>query len=221
MSTRDKEEDIAWGHFLSQHKRAQNAENFTRAFYQPTNPLAFAADDMLQMLDYESVTGDRLDLVGSIVGASRIMPTGITLSYFGFSNQAAGRGFGIARMRHEGEPITQSYTASDTEYKQLIKIKIMLNNGHGTASELAEAAKIAFAAPVASARDAGPAAVELWVGRIPGTNEGIGKVIPDFLPRAAGVKISLKFWDANLPFGFSNNNQYGFGVGIMARTPLT
>lgn len=218
---RETESDVAWSHFLLQHKNSPNAEGFVRPFYAPMDIIGASSDEMLMALDIDRASGSRLDLIGSIVGASRYLPQGITLAYFGFINQPSGRGFGIARMRHEGEPLTEAYNASDDEYRTIIKTKIALNNGHGTAEEIAEAAKVAFRAPVASARDAGPAAIELWVGRIPGPDEGLGRVIPEFLPRAAGVSISIVFWSPNLPFGFASNGHFGFGVGVLARTPVS
>lgn len=218
--TRPPEDDVAWGYFLPQHRNSVNAENFARSFFTPLNELARSLEDLLSALDLENASGERLDLIGSIVGASRYMPQGITLAYFGFAHQPAGRGFGRARMRHEGEPLTQSYTANDQEFKVLIRLKIMLNNGHGTAPEIAAAAKFAFRAPTASARDAGPGKIELWVGRIPSQDEGLGRVIPDMLPRLAGVSINIIFWEPLLPFGFANNGHFGFGVGVLARTPF-
>jgi hypothetical protein len=219
--TRPSESDVAWGNFLSQHINAKNAENVVRPIFQPMDPAGQGLDAMRTQMDYSAVTGDRLDKIGSIVGANRYLPQGLKLVFFGFITQEAGRGFGQARMRHENEPLAEAYTLNDVEYRQIIKAKIALNNGHGTAREIEDAAKIAFRAPVASARDAGPGAIELWIGRIPGADEGLGRVIPDFLPRLAGVRISIKFWNPQLPFGFSNNKHFGFGVGIMARTPLT
>lgn len=214
------QDEIAWDKFLSQHKNSPQAEGFARSFFMPMNAISSSLEQLTRALDLDSAQGARLDLIGSIVGASRYMPQGITLAYFGFVTQASGRGFGQARMYHDGEALAQSYTAGDEEYRILIKTKIALNNGHGTAKEIEDAARYAFRAPTASARDAGPGHVELWIGRIPNINEGLGRVIPDILPRAAGVRISLVFWNPELPFGFKNNNHFGFGVGILARNPI-
>lgn len=217
----DKQEEIAWSHFLSQHQNSQNMEGFVKPFFAPMTTLANSLDRMTFEDDIEASSGARLDLVGSIVGATRFFPQGISLAFFGFISQPSGRAFGVARMRHEDDAITQSYTAGDVEYRTLIKTKIALNNGHGTAPEIARAAKIAFNAPVVSARDAGEAHIELWVGRIPSLDEGLGKIIPDYLPKLAGVSMNIVFWSPSLPFGFISNKHFGFGVGIMARTPLS
>lgn len=214
------QDQVAWDNFLSQHKNSPVAEGFARSFFVPMNDIARSLEQLTLALDIDAAEGARLDLIGSIVGASRYMPQGITLAYFGFVTQVSGRGFGQARMYHDSEPLSQAYTAGDDEYRVLIKTKIALNNGHGTAAEIEAAARYAFRAPTASARDAGPAHVELWVGRIPSVNEGLGRVIPDILPRAAGVRISIVFWNPELAFGFRNNNHFGFGVGILARNPI-
>lgn len=222
MATSDKTQaDLAWNNFLWQHHKSVNAENFVKPFYLPFEYAVSSGRQLLNALDFEGAEGARLDLIGSIVGASRYLPQGVTLNFFGFITQPVGRGFGQARMRHEGEAQSESYTAGDVEFKTIIRAKIALNNGHGTASEIEEAAKRAFNAPTVSARDAGPAAIELWVGRVPGIEEGIGRVIPDLLPRAAGVQISIVFWTPDLPFGFISNGHFGFGFGVMARTPVS
>lgn len=218
---KEKQSDIAWNNFLWQHQKSPNAENFVKPFYLPFDYAVDSAEQLRFALDLDKAEGERLDYIGSIVGASRYLAQGIKLPFFGFNSQEVGRGFGQARMRHEGEAQSEAYTAGDEEFKTIIRTKIFLNNGHGTAAEIEEAAKIAFRAPTVSARDAGPATVELWVGRIPSVDEGLGRVIPDMLPRAAGVLINIVFWSPDLPFGFISNGHFGFGVGVMARTPVS
>ncbi len=211
--------EVAWDNFLRQHKNSPKAEAFVKSIYAPTISFNISAERLKTATDVDKATGGRLDAIGSIVGVSRYLSQGITLAFFGFRNQPSGRGFGQARMRYEGEAITQAYEANDIEYRSLIKAKIALNNSHGTAPELEQAAMTAFRAPVCSARDAGNASINLWVGRIPSVDEGLGRVIPDFLPRPAGVKINIVFWNPSLPFGFKSNNHFGFGIGVLARTP--
>lgn len=218
---REPEGDIAWGHILRQHEKSPKLEGFVRGFYGPMTSLATNLEALQTALRLDDATGARLDLIGSIVGASRYVAQGITLAYFGFATQPSGRGFNQARMRREGEPLTQAYTALDSEYRTIIRLKIAQNNSHGTAYDIEQAAKMAFKAPVVSARDAGTAHIELWVGRIPGVEEALGRVVPEMLPRAAGVSISIVFWAPNLPFGFRSNNHFGFGVGVMARSPFS
>jgi hypothetical protein len=218
---RPLDSEIAWGNFKRQHSEDINMEAFVKSLYAPLDSLGQALEAMKSLTDINQASGQRLDLIGSIVGADRYLPQGITLAFFGFISQPSGRGFGKARMRSQNEGTTESYTAADAEFKTLIRTKIALNNGHGTAPEIEAAAKLAFNAPVVSARDAGDASIDLWVGRIPSVDEGLGRVLPDYLPRAAGVSVNIIFWEPSLPFGFSNNKHFGFGVGVLARSPLS
>ena len=213
--------DIAWGHVLEQHRRSPNAEGFFRAFYDPLTGLASGLDDLSLALVLDQAEGERLDLIGSIVGLGRELPTGITLLYFGFANQASGRGFGQARMRREREPIAATYTAPDVEFRAMIRAKIALNNGRGTAPELEAAGRTAFRWPHVSVRDAGPAHFELWIGREPEIGEVASATLSPLLPRGAGIGMSIGRQAVVLFFGFREQNLAGFGVGILARTPST
>ena len=110
---RASDADVAWGHFLAQHKGKPVLEAFVRALYAPIAPLADSLVGLRTALDLDRAEGARLDLIGSIVGVSRHIPQGIVLSYFGFQSQPAGRGFGQARLRREGEPVALAGGASE------------------------------------------------------------------------------------------------------------
>lgn len=211
--------DIAWSHVLEQHRGSPNAEGFFRAFYDPLTGLAGALDDLSLALTLDQAEGERLDLIGSIVGIGRELPTGITLTYFGFASQASGRGFGQARMRREREPISATYIAPDAEFRPMIRAKIALNNGRGTAPELEAAARAAFRWPAVSVRDAGPAHFELWIGREPQAGEVASATLSPLLPRGAGIGMTVGRQNVVLVFGFKEQGLAGFGVGVMARSP--
>jgi hypothetical protein len=211
--------DIAWSHVLDQHRASQTAEGFFRAFYAPLTGLANAFDDLTLALTLDQAEGERLDLIGSIVGIGRTLPAGITLLYFGFASQASGRGFGQARMRREREPISTTYIAPDAEFRPMIRAKIRLNNARGTAPEIEQASREAFRWPTVSVRDAGPAHFEIWIGREPEVGEVASATLSPLLPRAAGVGMSIGRQTILIPFGFRENNHLGFGLGFMARAP--
>lgn len=70
--------EIAWQNFLWQHHKSANAENFVKPFYLPFEYAVNSGTQLLSALDLEGAEGARLDLIGSIVGASRYLPQGIT-----------------------------------------------------------------------------------------------------------------------------------------------
>lgn len=219
---RPPEGDVAWGNMLSQHHGKPVTEGFVRGFFGPMSSAAEALDSLRSALDLDQATGGRLDAIGTIVGVSREVPNGTYLAYFGFASQPAGRGFGQARMRRRGDPVAQTYTMPDAEYRSVIRTKIALNNGHGTATEIADALRAAFKTPTVSVRDQAPGVARCWIGRVPTANEIIATVIPSLLPRLGGVRLEFLFYDADRVFGFRGQpGVAGFGAGIMTRTAQT
>lgn len=215
---REPQDAIAWSNVLRQHHDRPRTEGFFRAFYGPVTAAAAALDAIRSGRSLDDSSGARLDLIGSIVGVTRDVPNGLYIAYFGFGSQPAGRPFSVARMRREGEPIALSYTAGDAEYRSLIRAKIALNNGHGTAPEIAAALRAIFRVKQVSVRDVAPGEMEAWIGRIPQPDEVTGDIVQALLPRAAGVKLSLTYFSPAF-FGFQGQpGATGFGQGPLART---
>lgn len=209
---------IAWSHVLQQHRGSPNAEGFLRGFYAPLTGAANACDDLTLALVLDNATGERLDLIGSIVGAGRDVAEGVTLEYFGFDGYPGSLGFGEGRLRREGEPLSATYVLPDTEYRTVIRAKIHLNNARGTGPEIEAAACVAYSAPVAGVRDVGPAACELWVGRYVPETDPLFRTVPKLMGRAAGVSLNVVFYDAATPFGFAGfPGTFGFGAGVLSR----
>lgn len=210
--------EIAWSHVLQQHSDRTATEQFFKSFYAPLTGAANACDDLSLALVMDQATGGRLDLIASIVGASRDVAEGIIVPLFGFDGYAGSLGFGIGRLRREGEPTTEIYSMPDAEFRVVIRAKIALNNAHGTAPEIEAAARIAFSAPTASVRDTGTARCELWIGRIVPETDPLFRTVPKLLGRAAGVGLDVVFFDKTTPFGFEGYfDTYGFGFGILSR----
>jgi hypothetical protein len=211
------QDEVAWSHVLRQHANKPKTEGFFRAFYPPLTGAASALDGLVGDKGLDTAYGPHLDLIGSIVGITRDIPNGVYIAFFGFQSQPAGRAFGVARMRHDGEPIATSYTAADEEYRTMIRAKIALNNGHGTASEIAAALRRAFDVDLVSVRDGEPGVIEAWIGRIPSADDTTEALVDPLLPRAAGVRINYHYYTPAF-FGFEGQpGATGFNQGAMAR----
>jgi hypothetical protein len=199
---REPQDDIAWGNVLRQHVGKPRTEGFFRSFYPPLTQAASALDAVRADRALDDAEGARLDLIGSIVGISRDIPNGIYLAFFGYAEQPAGRGYGQARYRADGEPAATSYNAPDAEYRSLIRAKIALNNGHGTAPEIVAALRHVYGVDLVSVRDGTPGAVEIWIGMIPSPDDQREFLVRDLLPRAAGVRINFNFFSPEY-FGYA------------------
>lgn len=210
--------EIAWSHVLRQHSDKAATEGFFRAFYAPLTGAANACDDLSLALTLDQAEGRRLDLIGSIVGASRGVAEGVQIPFFGWRNYPATLGFGKGRLRRSGEPTNATYTLPDLEYRIVIRAKIFLNNARGTGPEIEAAARFAYRAPRAAVVDTGNASAEVRVGRIADENDPLFRTVPKLLGRAAGVRLNVVFEDSVLPFGWRGYpGTYGFGAGVLSR----
>lgn len=115
----------------------------------------FAGDwvlgDFLDMIDVDKAVGKQLDLIGKIVGLSRIAQ-GFTfgIPYYSYNNEAdpmhtpEQRGFSDighkvqASFKDYEESRKTIYEMSDGSYRAMIKLKIQSNNSRGTLKEIDE-----------------------------------------------------------------------------------
>lgn len=207
---------VAWEHFLAQHVGKSNTENFVRSFYEPIRVLDGVLKQLYTERWIETATGDALDGIGSIVGITRVASQPIYLEFFGFASQPAGRAFGVARMRKYYESYTTTSLLPDEEYRTAIKLKIALNNGHGTAEEIMYAFDTALNIKGTKVTDMGNATGNILIPKVVPSTDPEYYLIRSLIPGAAGVKFFITF-QGSVVFGFSNNpGFYGFGVGVMA-----
>lgn len=213
--------NIAWSHFLAQHVKKLNTENFVKAFYPPLEILDKALNELYTERWLETAEGLQLDGIGSIVGISRSVPNQVFLPFFGFFSQIAGRGFGQARMRRKREPWAESMVLGDIEYRTAIYLKIALNNGHGTAYEIAYAFNTSLRVQNTRVIDVGNANARVYINDFIMSYDPRSQLLDYMIPKAAGVKLWPYYYDQDFTFGFVNQNMgyYGFGIGILARRP--
>jgi hypothetical protein len=211
-------EEIAWSHFLAQHIGKKNTEDFVRSFYGPINTLGAVLEELYVKRGIDTATGSALDGIGSIVGISRNSPWPVYLEFFGFDSQPAGRAFGVARMRKFYEPYTETNLLSDAEYRMLIKGKIALNNGHGTAEEIIDAFNTALNIKGTGVFDVGNATGALLIPATIDNTTPQYYLIQSMIPGAAGVKWEVTLANPLYIFGFENQQRYyGFGVGVLSQ----
>ena len=87
--------------------------------------------------DVDVATGDRLDIIGRIVGTPRVIPFILPKLAFGFSENPNSRGFddkfisiaGSAPFQDKFAPAYSDLTLDDNDYRLFIKATIARNNG--------------------------------------------------------------------------------------------
>lgn len=180
------------------------------------NELELVLQDVALQSDIDQADGVNLDVIGEIVGISRIVPDSVPVQFFGFDGQDGALPYGDegysgngGRFREEAESATATTILSDQEYRLLIKAKIVKNHSNGTNEDLLQGLSYLFgqagySVPV-SVDDLGGMAVQIAIGRPLTYLEKVLVANLDILPKPAGVRISQRVtYNASSFFGFSD-----------------
>lgn len=218
MDLQQNHPEVAWGHWLAQFGNSKRLESLVKALLKPAEGIQGALRGLFLDRWLDTAEGKQLDGIGEIVGLSRVLDDSLYVQFFGFAGQPGVAGFGQARMRRRHErAVAGSTTLQDYEYRKLLYWKIALNNGRGTAPEIAAALKPIFDVSRVIVQDAGNAKIRIWVSKVPGPGDALMGNPYRWVPQAAGVGVQIITGSTEIPFGFREQGFYGFGVGVMAR----
>lgn len=193
-------------------------EGFVRSLYAPFNALSLAMGQLHEDRWLDTAFGAQLDGIGDIVGQARIIDESIYNYFFGFDGQPFITGFGVARIRKDWEAAAgQSAKLNDEEYRKVLRWKIAVNNGHGTAPEIAAALRGIFGVEDVRIKDVGNAKMIIWIDKLPNVNDPLLVNARRWIPKLAGVGVQVLLGSSGKPFGFLEQGFFGFGVGSMAR----
>ena len=171
-------------------------------------------DYIAKNINVLNARGVWLDLIGDIVGVSRVFEKEIQPVFFGFDDQPNTTGFGQARFRELDDKTTASSVLNDDDYRVVIIGKIARN--YGDVSEVGVATSVLnmTQADNVLVYQSGPATFSVYViGLI---SDNIKSILTgtDIIPRAAGVKMNLFFSGDDNIFGFADQlGVKGFDVG--------
>lgn len=85
-------------------------------------------EEFIPSFDIDQAWGDRLDLIGKMVGFSRTVSLIIDKKYFGFEGQTNSLGFGQAPFYRHNDARFTDLDLNDTDYQFYLKAKIIKNN---------------------------------------------------------------------------------------------
>jgi hypothetical protein len=194
----------------TQYTESQRFLAYVRALLDSSAELEAVLQKVAEQSDIDIAEGVNLDVIGEIVGVSRILPYSIAVRFFGFEGQPGGDVFGEegvlgigSRFRDELEPETATSVLADPEYRLLIRAKIVKNHAHGTNEDILQGLAYLFNAPRTVVEDLGGMAIGVAIGRQLTFQEKALVTVLDILPRPAGVRIN---WRAT----FDSANYFGF-----------
>lgn len=201
----------------TQYTASEKFLAYIRALLDSSAELEAVLQRVAEQADIDLAEGVNLDVIGEIVGISRIIPSSVQFSFFGFQDTPAALGFGEegepgigARFYDEGEPYLGTTVLNDPEYRLLIRAKIVKNHARGTNEDIISGLAYLFYSgndvPVV-VEDVGGMAIQVAIGRQLTYLEKVLISSLDILPRPAGVRISQRVtYSASNYFGFDGQN---------------
>ena len=194
----------------TQYTESQKFLAYVRALLESSAELEAVLQKVAEQTDIDLAAGVNLDVIGEIVGVSRIIPASVQLAFFGFQDNAAALNFGEegaqgvgGRFYDEGEPYLATSVLNDPEFRLLIRAKIVKNHAHGTNEDILQGLAYLFNAPRTVVEDLGGMAISVAIGRQLTFQEKALVTVLDILPRPAGVRINWRStFDSARYFGF-------------------
>lgn len=174
--------------------------------------------------DLDLAYGDRLDIIGKIVGVSRIVPEGIAKEYFGFSGISNALTFGEGAFFDLFRDSIYSPTQlNDDQYRFFIRSKISKNV---TASYLTSDDRISLQETIqflfsnaAFIVDNLDMSLTIYIDENFSSQDLLLLDQLDLIPKPQGVRYKfISTYSGDGTFGFSNNPEAkGFGAGRFAK----
>ncbi len=176
--------------------------------------------DFIPSFDLDRAYGDRLDIIGRIVGLPRLIDTVIAKEYFGFVRQNASKGFSRGDMYRKYEGAFSSLLLTDGDYRRFLTAKIIKNTSHATITGIAslqESVRVLFGEN-SYAVDNKNMTVTVYVNE---EQKGEFIIIEalGLIPSPQGVKINLETTTEDIIYlGFERNEDTGgFGNELYRR----
>ena len=116
--------------------------------------------DLIQRRDIDSATGAQLDIIGDIVGQSRVLISTDLFPFFGYLGDLAANSFGTFYNNQiggywysYGGKIGRDITLNDEQYRLIIKARIIKNNSKGTNEDYVKFGRFVLNAPISFKED--------------------------------------------------------------------
>lgn len=211
--------EIGLSRIALQYYESAKFRAYITALLQHSIEIEALFQKMALQVDIDIAEGVNLDVIGIIVGRSRIIPLAIPVGFFGFLDQPGVLPYGEegvlgvgGRFRDESESAFASSVLADPEYRLLLKAKIIKNHSKGYAEDALAGLSMLFGVTAAVSSN-GVMTMQIGVGRELRFWEQVILTDLDLISRPVGVLIDQRVtYDADAYFGFSdqvNAKPYG------------
>lgn len=209
---------LAVSRLVTEFRESPKLKGYIEALLSEANPLEQVLQDVITERWLDNAVGTQLDILGEIVGQSRILVDATIVFYFGFDPAPGAQSFGSVsspsvggRFRDVDESTTGNRTLTDDEYRVFIKARIIKNSIIPTLQETVDFFKFLFSVNQVIILD-GDMFYIVQIGRLLTLNEKAFLSNTDLIPKVAGVAVSYQEYEEASAFGFGGvPNSLGFG----------
>lgn len=186
-----------------QFSESENLKNYIAALLSEANASEQLLCDILEKRSIDTAEGVQLDIIGALVGQSRIIQEIIPIIYFGFDDDTISGGFDTSPFREENDPGNSNKVLTDEEYRVFIRARIFKNSSRPTINNLARAISNLLGGVQVIITE-GVASLTISIGSVTLTaQQKIFIEQTDLIPKPAGVGIEgFTYFDPDDIFTF-------------------
>ncbi len=169
----------------------------------------------LEEFDLDKATGERLDIIGRIVGQPRLIPYALARVFFGFADNPDSGTFdskcdvsivGAAPLKDKRERSYTTYELNDNQYRIFLRAKIARNTANPQLPNINDAVLTLFQGG-AYVIDNFDMRLTLYVSPLYNEETLIAILRSDLLPKPAGVRyVIVRNAAPGETFGFADND---------------
>ncbi len=189
---------LAISRLITQFKESTNLISYIKTLLIEADTLEQTFQDIINLRFLDNATGAQLDVLGVIVGQTRIFIDAEIFEYFGFAVNAQSQSFGDlndptvgGRFISVGEPITGIRILNDEEYRLFIRARIAKNSTRSTPDDIIRQIRSIFGSPLVLFED-GDTEYTVNIGKILSLNEKSILFDTDVIPKTAGVRVNYQ-----------------------------
>jgi len=168
----------------------------------------------------DAAVGAQLDGLGDLLDRPRRITNTRAIWHFGFQGQPNIGGFGEFPMHRVGAGLfTGGSTLDDENYRRLLRWKVLVDSGFGTATQIEGALRVLFAVDRIAVEDLGDARIRVHIGRKATEDDYFLGNVGQWVPSAAGVALEFRTYEPDEPIEFEPGNNLTLLIGS-DRVPL-
>lgn len=202
-------EELALSRLATQYRESTNLKNYIRVLLKEAQELETVFCSLLNDRWLDTATNKTLDILGEIVGQSRVFIDAEIFDYFGFSPNPQAASFGDVndagvggRFRDGLEPTTGFRQLTDEEYRTFIRARITRNNTKSTINDIVNQIAYIFNTDLVILNEFATN-YSISIGKQLTLNEKAILLQTNIIPKTAGVGASyVSTFDAENAFGF-------------------